>query len=99
MAILVGEKWLNKNQDHPLCKLWKRQDVEATNELFTLAYALDIMNKIDPNWVKHQINQIKSYASVKDYEILKSMLKDNIGKFCGVPINFNLDNMDIIIGD
>lgn len=53
-------KWLHENSGHPLQALWKRNDELATSELFTLAYAIHTLKKIDPLWTKKQLEMVKS---------------------------------------
>lgn len=52
LRYLGGEVWLkkSKNVNHPIVKLWGRKDAMATNELVNFAYAVTVMEGIDPKW-------------------------------------------------
>lgn len=54
-----GKNWLNKNKNHPLVELWKRNDFLSTNELYALGYSIGIIKHVDEKWLKQQINLIK----------------------------------------
>jgi hypothetical protein len=51
--------WLKQNKGNPLQILWQRTDNLASNELITLAMAIQNLNQIDANWVKGQVKHIK----------------------------------------
>ncbi|MEM6816208.1 MAG: hypothetical protein AAF600_17765 [Bacteroidota bacterium] len=55
----LGEEWLNADTNHPLQVLWKRNDELATNELYSLAYAIKVLSEIDPSWTRKQIDTVK----------------------------------------
>ena len=51
LTYLGGENWLTKNPNHPISKLWKRQDAMSTNELVTFARAVSLMEGINKTWL------------------------------------------------
>ena len=51
LTYLGDENWLSKNPNHPISKLWKRQDAMSTNELVTFARAVSIMEGINKTWL------------------------------------------------
>ena len=55
-----SEDWLLKNNYHPLRELWKRKDVFATSEIYSLGEAINELSTIDPNWLKKQIKLMAS---------------------------------------
>lgn len=59
LKVCFGLKWLEEIGDNPLQILWKRLDILATNELYTLAYSIDTLNKIDASWIKDQVKIAK----------------------------------------
>ncbi|HEY5125198.1 MAG TPA: hypothetical protein VIK14_15825 [Ignavibacteria bacterium] len=57
LSVLTSEfstKWLTKDEDHPLQKLWKRKDQISTIELYTFCKAIEKIKKINDKWFKHQ---------------------------------------------
>jgi len=60
LASTFYESWLLSPGDHPLQSLWQRHDAQSTIELYTLACAIEIFQDLDPQWVKYQIEEIKS---------------------------------------
>jgi len=52
--------FLTNDSNHPIQILWKRNDELATNELFSLAYSIKELSKIDSKWTKEQIKIAKS---------------------------------------
>jgi hypothetical protein len=57
-----GREWLARSSDNPIQILWKRNDELATNELYSLAWSVKVLLKIDKKWTKEQIKQAKSPA-------------------------------------
>lgn len=55
-----SKDWLEKDNGHPIQKLWIRNDELATHELFSLASAIKEISKIDPKWTNEQIRIAKS---------------------------------------
>ena len=62
LTYLGDENWLSKNPNHPISKLWKRQDAMSTNELVTFARAVFIMEGINKTW----LSKTMKIASGKD---------------------------------
>lgn len=60
LKVSFGLKWLEEKSDHPLQILWKRNDILATNELYTLACSIEDLNNIDSSWTKNQLLIAKS---------------------------------------
>ena len=63
MQILVNAfttDWLNQNTGHPIQTLWQRKDELATNELYSLASAIQELSPIDAKWVQEQVKKAKS---------------------------------------
>lgn len=54
------EKWLNKNQDHPLQLLWKRTDPLAISEIHSLAYSIKTVENIDKQWIRKKVDNYKN---------------------------------------
>jgi hypothetical protein len=52
--------WLERKGTHPLQQLWARKDSLSTIELFAFGYSLDKFMKIDPQWLAHQVSQIRN---------------------------------------
>lgn len=59
LEVHFGLKWLEERGDHPIQMLWKRSDILATNELYTLAFSIETVNKIDSSWMKDQLKLAK----------------------------------------
>ncbi|MDD3022020.1 MAG: hypothetical protein PHX61_13725, partial [Alphaproteobacteria bacterium] len=57
---IFTEDWLNSDTGHEIQKLWNRTDILASNELITLGVSIDKLKKVDPDWVKKQMNIIKT---------------------------------------
>lgn len=53
------EEWLNEKGEHPLKKLWERNDVIATTELFTFGRSILSIKDLDKNWIKKSVRRIK----------------------------------------
>src|SRR5688572_16607516 len=57
-----NEEWLNKKRPiNPIQELWQRNEELSTNELYTLAYSIERLSKIDRNWTRQQIKMCKSH--------------------------------------
>jgi len=55
-----GKNWLEKDGNHPLQKLWRRQDGLATNELLILGDALQRLRVGNENWLWKAVNRVKT---------------------------------------
>jgi hypothetical protein len=53
-------EWLNSESDHPLQKLWKREDYLASLELANLGCSISKAKMINPEFAMKHINRIKN---------------------------------------
>lgn len=54
------QRWLKKNNNHPLQILWNRQDALATNELYALGKAIYNLTKNHSEWLKTTVKSVKN---------------------------------------
>ncbi|MBN1550389.1 hypothetical protein JW979_02920 [bacterium] len=59
MVLFFTEDWILSDRDHPVQALLNRKDTLSTIELFSLGDALEHLSKINPDWVKRKVSEIK----------------------------------------
>ncbi len=52
--------WLNQDDGHPMQVLWKRTDLLAKAELYSLGRSIETIENNNSNWVKQKVRKIKS---------------------------------------
>jgi hypothetical protein len=60
IADQFGLTWLDSDGGNPVQKLWRSQDVMATNELLNLGRAVQNLLQADARWTRRRIGHIKS---------------------------------------
>ena len=60
LDLKFGTEWLNGPGEHPLRRLWRRNDAIASMELLTLGKSINTMLPIASKWTERQIELAKS---------------------------------------
>jgi len=55
-----GTTWLNAQGEHRLQQLWHRGDPNSTIDLISLGYAIKVIKKTNPEWIKGCLGDIRS---------------------------------------